>query len=261
MVTMNTVAEFLESLEHRVPMHAAGSWDPVGLQIGDPAAPASRVGVCHEVLDSTVAAAQDDAVDVIVTYHPLVFSPTTSLVAGPGAVGTAIELVRRNIALIVVHTAFDVARPGTGDALLGALDLAAAGSFGPVDDEGGADIGRIAHLDEPLSVDAVASTLVAATGAAPRVASPEPGVTIRSIGVVPGSGSSFVPAATEHVDCFVSGDITHHSARYAVERGMSVIDIGHAPSERPGVQALYDLVVEIAPEAVRLEGDGHPWRA
>jgi hypothetical protein len=83
-----------------------------------------------------------------------------------------------------------------------------------------------------------------------------PGVKPRRVAVSPGAGASrIVPAAAEKCDVLVSGDISHHRMVDANDRGLSVIDAGHAATERPGVLRLEALVADLAAsdaEVVRL---------
>ena len=79
--------------------------------------------------------------------------------------------------------------------------------------------------------------------------------------MVPGSGSSFFGALRGRADVVVTGDVTHHRAREAVEASLSVIDAGHAPTERPGVRALYSLVSGVATDVVDMTDiDPNPWK-
>lgn len=127
---MNTVAELVDAIDTLAPLGKAASWDPVGLQLGDPDAPVRRIGVCHEVTQSVVDGSAD--LDAVVTYHPLLFRPTTRLVAGSSPAGRALALIEHRTALVVVHTALDVAPGGTSDALADALGLSAPAPIGPI---------------------------------------------------------------------------------------------------------------------------------
>ena len=81
------------------------------------------------------------------------------------------------------------------------------------------------------------------------------------VAVVPGSGSDFIDAAAATgAQVLVTGDVSHHGARKALDRGLSVLDPGHARTERPGVLALRNLVAASAPDIVDLTGvDPSPW--
>jgi dinuclear metal center YbgI/SA1388 family protein len=368
-MTVPSVADVLSLLGRAAPSSKAAAWDPVGLQIGDPAAPVGSAAVCHEVSPWVVDATTADPPDLLVTYHPLLFQPTSRLVAGNSAGGRALRLARAGIALAVIHTDFDVAPGGTAAALADALGLAGARGFGPVwaadsfkvvtfvpadraavvteamSDAGGGVIGNYSacsfrsegtgtffagagadpaagspgalNLEPELRIemvasagrlDAVVAALVAAhpyeepaydvydrrgdagfagrigrllhpirlgafaigieerLGGIVRVAGPRDRE-VRSVAVVPGSGSDFAPAAAAAgADVLVTGDVSHHRARAAVDRGVAVVDPGHLASERPGVKNLYAAMEQIIPGCVDLtadeeiawwRGDGH----
>jgi dinuclear metal center YbgI/SA1388 family protein len=73
-----------------------------------------------------------------------------------------------------------------------------------------------------------------------------PNRTPRRIAVSPGAGESRIAAAAAAgCDVLVSGDIAHHRAVEATDRGLSIIDVGHAASERPGMARLAALVTEL----------------
>lgn len=247
-----------EALDSLFPFSAAGRWDKVGLQVGDWDAAVRAVAVVHEVTDVVVEKVLADGFSVIVTYHPLLFAPTTELIAGSSNQGRALRLAAAGVSVISVHTAFDVANPGTGDALLAALGFTANGSFGPVDDEGGADIGRVATPERTVTVGSLRALVEAATESPTRSTARDQ-VSVSSIGVVPGSGGSFLVEAAGIVDAIVTGDVSHHEATTAASLGLVVIDAGHIPSERPGVEALYSQVCTVVPDAVRIDDNPNPW--
>lgn len=126
------ISDVLAAIAARAPFERAAEWDPVGLILGDPRAPVRRVGVCHEVTEAVVAAVERAPVDLLVTYHPLLFRATTRLVAGPTPEGRALRLIRAGTALAVAHTNFDVAEGGAADALADALGLGELEGFGPL---------------------------------------------------------------------------------------------------------------------------------
>ncbi|NND04002.1 MAG: Nif3-like dinuclear metal center hexameric protein [Acidimicrobiia bacterium] len=358
-----TVAVAINQLDGAIPLSKAASWDAVGLQVGDHAAEAKRIGVCHEASREVVTAAVEARCDLLVAYHPLLFSPLRSVVAGTSTAGRAYDLIRCGVALYVVHTAFDVAAEGCADALADILSLSDVTGFGPnwpadsakivtflpaeslaevaaamaaagagevggysecsftVSGHGsyrpgeGTDphigtVGQLAReaetrveMNAPSTrVDAVVEALVAAhpydepafdvytaqansgfvgrIGTYPgslsqlqsqaaaaletvvRRAGDRPGDELR-VAVVPGSGSSLLSAAAAAgADVLVTGDVSHHRANEAVERGLAVLDAGHAPTERPGIARLYSLVSKMFDETVDLTHlDPTPWEA
>lgn len=155
------VAEVLAELGRSAPWDKAAGWDPVGLQLGDSSAETRMAAVCHEVTEDVVGEIEDTAVDLLVTYHPLLFRPTARVVAGRSPAGRAYRLVRAGVALAVIHTNFDVAPGGTADALAEALDLTGTTGFGSVD---GDDAVKVVTFAPENVADLVASAMAAAGG-------------------------------------------------------------------------------------------------
>ncbi len=360
---MPSVSEVLAALDRAVPEGSAASWDPSGLQLGDPTAVADKVAVCHEVTDAVVERIEVEGPGLVVTYHPLLFKPTTRLIAGSSPAGRAWRLVRASVSLAVAHTSFDSADGGTGDALASALKLSDVKPFGPTGPTPSAKVVTFLPSD---SVESVTAAMVAAgagrianytgcsfrvegTGAFEagtstdphtgsrgenrvdevRVEMPVPrhlidsvtaalvnahpyeepaydiyevvsngrfigrvgrygssfddlvslvsGVTgsvglrvaqasdrAATVAVVPGSGAAFISAArVAGADVLVTGDVGHHRVAEARDMGLSVIDAGHAATERPGMAALVDAVRTAVPAAAILDLTGFdptPWR-
>jgi dinuclear metal center YbgI/SA1388 family protein len=77
----------------------------------------------------------------------------------------------------------------------------------------------------------------------------------RRVAVAPGAGESRIAAAAAAgCDVLVSGDISHHRMVEANDRGLSVIDAGHAATERPGMPRLEALVADVAASDARVVG-------
>jgi dinuclear metal center YbgI/SA1388 family protein len=252
------VSDLLAKVAARAPFDKAAVDDPVGLMLGDPAAPVRRLALCHEVTEAVVAAVENEPVDLLVTYHPLLFLPTRQLVAGPTPEGRALRLARAGAALAVVHTNFDVAPGGCADALAEALDLEEIEPFGE-----GAPIGRIGRVPDGESLLELSVRAVAVLAGPPVRLAGDPDAPIARLAVVPGSGGAFLEAAREAgADGFLSGDLSHHRVRAALDAGLSVLDVGHAASERPGLARLFSFLATLGPEARSLlDLDADPWRA
>ena len=119
-------------------------------------------------------------------------------------------------------------------------------------------VGRVGNLPRSATLAEVAASVAETLGGIVRVA---PGGLdpVRSVAVVPGSGSSYVTAAASVADVLVTGDVGHHRARAGVDRGLSIIDPGHAATERPGVARLYAAVAALGPCVDLTAMDASPW--
>lgn len=154
-----TIGDVLHRLDAVAPLAKAAGWDPVGLQVGDRSAEVRRIAVCHEVSSEITHRLEAEPVDLLIAYHPLLFRPTASVVAGSDAAGRAFRLIRAGVGLAVVHTAFDVAPGGAADALAEALDLHDVVSFGP---NWGSDSETVTVFVPETGVESVAEAMLAA---------------------------------------------------------------------------------------------------
>lgn len=125
-----TVREVLEFLNEMAPPQWAFPNDPIGLQIGDPNQTVERVLVALDPDPHTVVQANYRSCQLLVTHHPLIFRPL-SKIRFDDPVGMAVQLLcEAKIALIAVHTNWDVAPGGINDTLAELLELTETRPFG-----------------------------------------------------------------------------------------------------------------------------------
>jgi hypothetical protein len=119
-------------------------------------------------------------------------------------------------------------------------------------------VGRVGRLVDPMPLGEFARHVADILDAECRVAGDRTRP-VSTVAAVPGSGGSFVTAGG--ADVIVTGDVRHHDARRALERGGAVVDPGHAATERPGVARLYAAVARVVHSALDLTGvDADPWQ-
>jgi dinuclear metal center YbgI/SA1388 family protein len=110
----------------------AESWDAVGLVVGDRAAPVRRVLFAVDPAPAVVEEAAAWGADLLVTHHPLLLRPVHGVSMDHPKGRTVTALVRSGVALHVVHTNADVARPGVSDALADLLGVGATEPLRPL---------------------------------------------------------------------------------------------------------------------------------
>lgn len=256
---MPTVRDITESIADRTGPATTPDWDPVGLQLGDPDAEVGSIAVCHEVNRDVITHLEKSPVDLLVTYHPLLFTPTNRITAGSSPGARSYRLIRLGISLVVTHTDFDAAPGGTADALAGFFGLTGVHPFGEDPDSGLPAIGRYGSFEGSLArVDAMVSDAFGPIGV--RI-SGDRKREVGTLAVVPGSGSSLIGAAAEVADALVTGDVSHHQAVAARDLGLAIVDPGHIATERPGMAGLVTLVEAASGlEAIDLTGiDPQTW--
>jgi dinuclear metal center YbgI/SA1388 family protein len=240
-----TVHEIAAGLAERTHPEMTPEWDPTGLQLGVPETEVRTLAVCHEVTEEVVAAVEVSPVELLVTYHPLLFTPTTRLLAGRSAGARSFRLIRAGVSLLVTHTDFDAAPGGSADALAAFFRLQEVRPFGEDAESGLPAIGRVGEFQGTVgTIDAMLADRFGPAGL--RVGG-DRATEVTSLAVVPGSGSGLIEAAAAAgAQALVTGDVSHHRTVAAGDLGLAVIDPGHTVTERPGMPALVEMVTEVA---------------
>jgi dinuclear metal center YbgI/SA1388 family protein len=156
---MALVQDVLDALEKIAPARFAFSFDHIGLQLGDPAAPVEKIAVS---LDPSLAAAKHArkvGAQVLLCHHPLVWDPLPDL-RYDGSKGAVVrELVEGGVAFAAAHTNWDCAPGGINDVLAERIGLTAVRPIGSVSDKGTSKIAFMAPVgQEQAVIDAVAGT-------------------------------------------------------------------------------------------------------
>ncbi len=118
-----TIATILNKLDTIAPPHLALENDPVGLLVGDPAAPVAQVVVA---LDATRAVAEGAAArgaSLVIAHHPLIYHPLKSVREDDPIGAVVLACARAQIAVAAAHTNWDVAQGGINDVLASLLGL------------------------------------------------------------------------------------------------------------------------------------------
>ncbi|MHB8995171.1 MAG: Nif3-like dinuclear metal center hexameric protein [Armatimonadota bacterium] len=248
-VTVKIVSAAIEAI---APLSLAEPWDAVGLQVGNSAAEVSRLLLAVDATLETVAQASAAGAQMIVSHHPLLFSPLSTITAGDPVADVAAELIRRGISLYAAHTNLDVApRLGTAAALAEVLGLQEprvllAGMSATGDEMVGA--GRIGAMDA-TTAGAFAARVAATLGASAVRLLGDVNAPVRQVAVVPGSGGGGLAEATAAgADLLVTGELKHHELLEARARGLIVVLAGHLHTERPVLPLLQRYLFQALPE-------------
>jgi len=227
MVNVKTVSDYINSF---APYETQCSWDNSGILVGDENKEVKKVGICLDLTGETFEGAIKASVDLVITHHPLIFTPQKNFLKGD----TAFELATRNISLISVHTPFDCAEGGVNDVLCELLKIS---NVQPVESvETPVPMVRIGVVEKKSSID-FARFVAEKLGTVCRVV--DCGNIIKKVAVCGGAGMDFLcDAIREGADAYVTGEIKHHEMLFAKEKGITVIDAGHFETENPSMTVL-----------------------
>jgi len=247
---MYTVNDITQSLDILAPIKTALDWDNVGLLIGDRQKPVQKILVALDCTNEVVDEAEQLAVDMIITHHPLIYQAIKSITTDTPTGRRIIRLIKANISLFCAHTNLDIAEGGVNDVLFNTLELTDKEHLNPPDsDEAG--LGRIGSLQTPMPLNELASFVGRKLNLAHTRYMGNPSTLIYKIGMVCGSGSRykyFVRAAENGCQAYITGDIKYHDAQAAQDLGLCLIDATHYAGEAPVVGFICEYLRKGLPE-------------
>ena len=224
-----TVQDLYNLINRIAPFDTQMESDNSGLLVGSAAQEVSTVLLALDATDPVIDEAAALGAQLIVTHHPLLFSPVRTLTDADFEGRLIRRLVRENISLIAAHTNLDQAPGGINDTLAercGLTGVSGEGFF------------RCGLLPVPCSSREYADKLKSSLRTDVRLMGPGNRM-IRKVGLCSGSGGSeWFRAAETGCDAFVSGEIKHHFALALADSGIVALECGHFATEEPGVCAL-----------------------
>ena len=110
-------------LEKMAPLAYAEDFDNVGLLVGNPDLIVRGILVCHDALESVIDEAASKDCNLIVCFHPILFSPIKKITGKNYVERSIIKAIKNDIAIYAVHTALDNHSNGVNKIMCDALGL------------------------------------------------------------------------------------------------------------------------------------------
>lgn len=247
---MTTVGDILSYLETLAPRSMKMDWDNVGLLCGGKNRPVTKVLVALDPFEGVCKEAVQWGAELILTHHPLIFSPLKS-VTDETAIGRAVQLLcSAGISAINAHTNLDCAPGGVNDCLAQTLGLSDVQVIAP---SGVDELGRpwgllrqgvveiqplsdfLPHVKEALHCDGLRYV----NGGKP----------VHRVAVGGGAcASELMDAVNAGCDTFVTADVKYNQFWDAHDLGLNLIDAGHFATENPVTALLAEKIAAQFPE-------------
>lgn len=227
-----TCEKIIEKLEEIAPVSYAENWDNVGLLVGEKNKQVKKVMVALDATDSVIEQAVQGKVDLLITHHPMIFSPMKKITNEDFVGRRVIALIRSGIAYYAMHTNYDVCV--MNDIAAEKMEIQVQDILEPVKEAEGEwkGIGKIGKLSAPCTVKELAEKVkevfkisnVRITGDCNRK--------VETIAISTGSGKSMMKLALDKgAQVLITGDMDHHTVIDALDQGMQIIDAGHYGTE------------------------------
>lgn len=240
------IEEFVKCMERIAKPSLAEEWDNVGLMCGNLNDEVTKVLICLDVTDEVIDIAVREHADMVLSHHPLIFSPIKKVTNGTGTEGRVYKLIREGIACYSMHTNFDSAV--MADICAEKLGLTDMYPMEPSEIDDNAGIGMIGEFEPSTDLFELAEKIKKVFDIDAVRVYESTNKTIRKAALLPGSGKGYVDVAVSHdADVFITGDLGHHDCLDAVAAGLSVIDASHYGLEKVFIQYMEDYITDKMP--------------
>ena len=230
---MLTVRQVYDFINEFAPFETQVAYDNSGLLVGHPDQAVTGVHFALDVTDKVIDEALENGANLIVTHHPMMFSPIKRLVETDYQARLLCRLIRGGISLISAHTNLDQAAGGINDVLAARIGLTYITGEGFV---------RVGTLPASMTAAELAQHISKTLGDTVRVMG-NPLAMVERVGMCSGSGADEWPAAAAlGAQAFLTGEAKHHIALEAAAAGVVILEAGHHATEEPGIFALADAL-------------------
>ena len=247
---MTTVGDIISYLEMLAPRSMKMDWDNVGLLCGGRNRPVTKVLVALDPFEGVCREASQWGAELIVTHHPLIFSPLKA-VTDETAIGRSVQLLcAKGISAINAHTNLDCAPGGVNDCLAETLGLSDIQVIAPTGvDELGRPWGLLRQgFVETQTLPQFLSTVKSVLHC-DGLRYVDGGRPVHRVAVGGGAcASELQDAVNAGCDTFVTADVKYNQFWDARDLGMNLIDAGHFATETPVVSLLASKIAAQFPE-------------
>ncbi len=238
-MTVRNIFNFLNSL---YPVDDAMDFDNVGILIGDSDLVVKKALV---VLDCTIEAvkiAKDNGCQLIITHHPVIFSPLKSILKG----SVQYEIIKNDLSVISMHTNLDTGIDGVNDVL---CDVLGVENASPLSVSDGFTIKK--GILPSVTAGALAKTIKERLGGGVKYV--DGGRKITNVLVCGGSGGNYIEdSISGEYDALITSDVKHHHFLMAKDNNISLFDAGHYNTEDVIIEPLKQKLEEKFKECVFL---------
>lgn len=247
---MFTVKTIVDYFEEKVPTEMKSDGDNVGLLVGICETQVTKALVALDITDEVIDEAISEGAQIILSHHPLFFEMKN--IRDDSVNGRKIlKLAKNGISALCQHTNLDQVPGGVNDTLAGKLGIKVEGSLSPslIAKNGESyGMGRFGTLSKPKTMEEFLPFVKSALST-DGLRFHDAGRDVRKVGVVGGTGGSYISAAiSKGCDTLVTADIKHSDFLTAKALGLNIIDGGHYDTENVIVPVLAGMLKEAFPE-------------
>lgn len=231
----------MKVIETTYPKHAALEWDNIGLLVGRMEKEVKKIYVALDATDEVIDDAIFKGADMLITHHPLLFSPLKKITDENFIGSRVVKLLQHDVSYYAMHTNYDVL--GMAELSGNILGLKDMEVLEVTDSEHEVGIGRVGSLPREMTLQECCELVKEKFQLENVKVFGDVNKMIRRAAISPGSGKGMADVALDkQADVLITGDIAHHEGIDAVAQGIAIIDAGHYGLEHIFVKDMVDYL-------------------
>ena len=235
------IKQITNYLEELAPLQDAEDFDNVGLLVGNSQTEVTNILISLDTLEATIEEAIAKKCNLILSFHPIIFSGLKHLNGSDYVERVAIKAIKNNIAIYAMHTALDNSFNGVSAKICEILGLENRQFLVP-NPKKNIGLGMVAEFPKAMNENDFLQLLQYKFHAKGVRHSKKLNKFIKKVAVLGGSGSFAIDDAKRmNADAFVSADFKYHDF-FKAENSILLVDIGHYESEQYTKNILADYL-------------------
>lgn len=238
-----TIGKIIDALEGFAPLPLQDDFDNSGLQVGFTETEATGALLCLDVTEGVVEEAISNGCNLIVSHHPLLFTPLKSVTDRDYIGRCVIKAIQNGITIYAAHTNLDNAAQGVNYKIAKLLGLS---NIQPLQDKGdGNGAGIVGYLPQATTEQQLLETTKTVFKVPVVKHNGTFGGPISKVALCGGSGAFLIQdAIAQGADAFITGEIGFHRM-FGYDGIIKLVELGHYESEQYTIDLLYNKLNEL----------------
>ena len=243
---MQKIKDLIQEIEKYAPLSLQESYDNAGVQVGDIYRTATGVLLALDVTEEVIEEAYNLRCNVIISHHPLIFKPLSSLTGKSYIERCVVKAIQKEIVIYAAHTNLDNVINGVSHRIAQKMGLQHIRILSTEKDalSGPGVMGELSSDEEELDFLYLLKDIFEL-----KVLkhSPLRNKKIKKVAVCGGSGAFLIPdAIAAGADVFITGEAKYNDF-YNVENKILLSVIGHYESEVCTKEIFFEIITKKFP--------------
>ncbi|WP_291493549.1 Nif3-like dinuclear metal center hexameric protein [Desulfurella sp.] len=248
------IFEAIEALESFFPLSFQESWDNSGFQVLFKHKILSGILLSLDVRQKTVEEAKQNNCNLIISHHPLFLQALKNFDYKFYPENVLYVATKNEISIYAAHTNLDISPSGLNNYLCKKLQLK---NFYILDNLKPVFIGE---LEKESNFDEFIYYVKKTLGIPILKYVLSNNKHIKKVAICSGSCADYIYKLKSYdIDVFITGDVKHHSAVFAQENGINMIDATHFYTEIWFADILFEYLKNFNVKILRSTNDRIPW--